>query len=530
MTTSGSSAKPGPFQRPREQWTGQATFIIAAIGSAVGLGNIWRFPGVAYDNGGGAFLIPYLVALLTAGVPILFLDYAIGHRYRGSAPTSLRRMSRAAEGLGWFQVMVAFVIAVYYTAVIAWAASFFVFSFDLRWGDDTGAFFQGEYLQASEPGVSFEFVPSVLIPLLGVWIVALIVLGAGVVRGIQMANVVFIPLLVIAFGALVVRALFLDGATEGLNAFFTPDWGALGDADVWIAAYSQIFFSLSIAFGIMITYSSYRRRKSNMTSPGLVVAFSNSSFELLAGIGVFATLGFLAVQQGIAVGDLEGLTGVGLSFVTFPAIISEMPGGQVFGVLFFGSLTMAGFTSLISILQVVSAGFQEKFGLSRTSATIGIGVVATVLSVGLFSTTTGLFALDTIDNWANNIGVVSSAVIMAVVVIWFARRGKELQYHLNSVSTFKVGTIWQVLVGLVAPVVLGYMLVQQIITLISDGYEDYPTWYLVTFGWGAVAACVVGALVLWATRWRHDPDEFDAWPPYPGVGTASSTSVEGRTR
>src|SRR5699024_8725359 len=161
---------------------------------------------------------------------------------------SLRRLSRKAEGLGWFQVMIAFIIAIYYTAVIAWAVSFFVFSFDLRWGDDPGGFFQGEYLQASEPGFSLEFVPSVLIPLVGVWIIALIVLGAGVVRGIQAANVVFIPLLVVAFGALVVRALFLDGATEGLNAFFTPEWDALGNPDVWIAAYAQIFFSLSIAF------------------------------------------------------------------------------------------------------------------------------------------------------------------------------------------------------------------------------------------------------------------------------------------
>jgi NSS family neurotransmitter:Na+ symporter len=364
-------------------------FIIAAIGSAVGLGNIWRFPGEAYENGGGAFLVPYLVALLTAGIPILFLDYAIGHRYRGSAPTSFRRLRRPTEALGWFQVMVSFVISIYYTAVVAWSLSFFVYSFDLSWGEDTEAFFIGEYLQTGDPGLSFEFVPSVLIPLLGVWIVALIVLGAGVVKGIQRANVIFIPLLVASFGILVVRALFLDGAVDGLNAFFTPDWSALSDPNVWIAAYAQIFFSLSIAFGIMITYASYRRRRSNLTSPGLVVAFSNSSFEILAGIGVFSTLGFLAARQGVGVGDLEGLTGPILSFVTFPAIISEMPGGPVFGALFFGSLTMAGFTSLISILQVVSAGFQEKFGLSRRGAAVGIGAVAMVLSVLLFSTTTG---------------------------------------------------------------------------------------------------------------------------------------------
>ena len=177
MATTGSSASTGP-NRPREQWTGQAVFILAAIGSAVGLGNIWRFPGEAYENGGGAFLIPYLVALLTAGIPILFLDYAIGHRFRGSAPTSFRRLHRKAEPLGWFQVAVSFVIAIYYTAVIAWALSFFVFSFDLRWGDDTAGFFLDDYLSTADAGVSLEFVPSVLIPLVGVWIVALIVLGA----------------------------------------------------------------------------------------------------------------------------------------------------------------------------------------------------------------------------------------------------------------------------------------------------------------------------------------------------------------
>src|SRR5918994_2121015 len=165
-SVSGATQVGGTATRPREQWTGQVGFILAAIGSAVGLGNIWRFPGVAYENGGGAFLIPYLVALLTAGIPILFLDYAIGHRFRGSAPTSLRRLGgRWLESLGWFQVMIAFVIALYYTVVIAWALSYFVFSFDLRWGDDPGGFLTGDSLQVSDPGLSFTFVPGVLIPL-----------------------------------------------------------------------------------------------------------------------------------------------------------------------------------------------------------------------------------------------------------------------------------------------------------------------------------------------------------------------------
>ncbi|MGV9193477.1 sodium-dependent transporter [Microbacterium sp. MC2] len=504
---------------PREEWTGQIGFIIAAIGSAVGLGNIWRFPGVAYENGGGAFLIPYLVALLTAGIPILFLDYAIGHRFRGAAPTALRRLGgragRGLETLGWFQVAIAFVIGLYYTVVIAWAVSYFVFSFDQRWGDEPAKFFTQEYVRVSEPGFSLEFVPAVLIPLAAIWIITIVVMAAGVAKGLQRANAWALPVLLVAFLILVVRALFLDGAADGLNALFTPDFTALADPNVWIAAYSQIFFSLSIAFGIMITYASYRRRRSNLTGPGLVVAFANSSFELLAGIGVFATLGFFAFQQGVAVEQLENLTGVGLSFMTFPAIVSQMPGGAVFGCLFFGSLALAGFTSLVSVLQVVSAAVQEKFGLSVRAAAIGVGVVSAVLSILGFSTTTGLLALDVVDQWTNNVGIVASAVIMTILVMWVLRRGPELRDHLNAVSTFRVGRSWIALVGILAPVVLGYMLISRIVTLIVDGYSDLPGWYLTLFGWGAVAVIVIIAVVASLLPWYRSPDDYRPWPALP---------------
>ncbi|AEG42938.1 sodium-dependent transporter [Isoptericola variabilis] len=513
---------------PREQFTGQVGFILAAIGSAVGLGNIWRFPGVAYENGGGAFLVPYLIALLTAGIPILFLDYALGHRFRGGPPMAFRRVRRWLESLGWFQVMICFVIAIYYAAVIAWAASFFVFSFDLRWGEDTAGFFVGEYLQVADvggadPWFTLDFVPAVLIPLVLVWVATIGVLAAGVAKGLERANVIFIPLLFVAFAALVVYALTLEGAADGLNAFFTPNWSALTDADVWIAAYGQIFFSLSVAFGIMITYASYRQRRANLTSPGLVVAFSNSGFEILAGIGVFATLGFLAGQQGIAVGEIEGLTGPILSFVTFPAILSQMPGGPVFGAAFFGSLVIAGFTSLISIMQVVSAGFQEKFGLSRRAATVGIGALAAILSIVGFSTTTGLIALDTIDNWANNIGIVSSAILTCIFVVWVYRRAPELRYHLNAVSTGAVGAWWYVCVGAIVPAVLAVMLVQRVINLLREPYEGYDTGYLLVAGWGTLVVLVVGAILLTLPRWRRDPDAFTPWPQYPPLVQSAAT-------
>jgi len=510
---------------PREQWSGQLGFILAAIGSAVGLGNIWRFPGVAYENGGGAFLIPYLVALLTAGIPILWLDYAVGHRFRGAAPTAFRRLFKPAESLGWFQVAISFIIATYYAAILAWALAYMWFSVDLAWGDDPAGFLFGEFLKASdEVTVGFDFVPGILAPLVIVWGLALAIIAFGVKRGLERANLIMIPLLVVMFGSLVVRAITLEGAADGLTAFFTPDWEALTDPSVWVAAYSQIFFSLSIAFGIMITYSSYLRRKANLTTTGLVVGFANSSFELLAGIGVFATLGFMASQAGVPLAELGSIKGIGLAFVAFPQILSTMPGGPVFGVLFFGSLALAGMTSLISILQVVSAAFQEKLGLSVRQAAVFIGGIAAIISILLFSTTTAVPLLDTVDDYVNNVGIVLSAVVMCVLLGLVLRKLTELQGHLNARVGVNVGAWWKWLVAAIVPVVLGYMLISHAVELVTKGYGDYPSWFTTAYGWGAIALSVVASVLFAILPWRRPVDDFvpDALPELASTGRRSA--------
>ena len=391
-------------EQKREAFSSRRVFILAAIGSAVGLGNIWRFPYVAYDNGGGAFMIPYIVALLTAGLPFLMLDYGLGHRNRGSAPLSFARISRKGEPLGWWQVAICFVIAIYYAAIIGWAAVYAIFSIDKSWGSDPAAYFNTEFLESADPGLSMDFVTGLLLPLLVVWAVLLVVMALGVQKGIGMVSVIFIPILVVAFLALVIQAVFLDGAAEGLDALFSPDWGALGDTSVWIAAYGQIFFSLSVGFGVMITYSAYVSRKENMTGSGLVVGFANSGFELLAGIGVFAALGFIASSTGGDPGEAAQGGGIGLAFMAFPTIINEAPAGAALGVLFFVSLVIAGITSLISVIEVVIAAVRDKFELPRIAAVLVVVVPAALASTLLFSTTTSLFALYIIDNFINQFG------------------------------------------------------------------------------------------------------------------------------
>lgn len=498
-----------PKNGQREQWTGQYGFILAAVGSAIGLGNIWRFPGIAYSNGGGAFILPYVIALLTAGLPILLLDYVLGHRYRGSAPAVFRRISRKFEALGWFQVMICFVIMAYYAVILAWAVRYVIFSVNEAWGDDTATFFTSSFLKLGEPGFTTDFVGGVAWPLIFVWLAAAVIIALGVAGGLERLNRIFIPLLVVIFTVLVVRALFLPGAVDGLSALFTPNWGALLKFEVWIAAYSQIFFSLSIAFGIMITYSSYLDKKSDVAATGFVTAFANSSFELLAGIGVFATLGFMAHQQGVSVGELEGITGPILSFVTFPAVISMMPGGPIFGIIFFSSLTIAGFTSLISLLQVVSAAIQEKFGTSRRLAALYSVGVTGIVSVLVFSTTNGLNALDVVDKYINEIGIVLSAIIMTLALSYYFKKLPLFRHHLNHYSSVHVGKWWYASVAVISPLVLTVTFILTFISLISNGYDAYSSGFLAQYGWGMMVIVAVLTLVLTLLPWKTDVDAYD---------------------
>ena len=492
-----------PEARARGAFTSRKVFILAAIGSAVGLGNIWRFPYVAYENGGGAFVIPYLVALLTAGIPFLFLDYAVGHRGRGSAPLSFARLSRRTEGLGWWQVGICFMIAIYYAAVIAWAVRYTFFSLDTAWGDDPEGFLFGTFLQAGDPGVQLDLVPGVLWPLAIVWIAVIVIMVAGVEKGIGATSVVFIPVLVLAFGALVVRALFLPGATLGLDALFTPDWAALGEPGVWAAAFGQIFFSLSIGFGIMITYSSYVHPKTDMTGSGAVVGFANSGFELLAGIGVFAALGFIAQANGVAVSDVA-TQGLGLAFVAFPTIISEAPAGALIGVLFFGSLVIAGITSLVSVIEVVISAVRDKFEMTRTGASLAVGIPAAVISLAFFSTTSGVYVLDIVDHFINQFGILLVAVVSMLVLAWGVRALPTLAGHLNAGGSVPIGTWWRVLIAFVAPIALGYVMVDAFLTDLETPYEGYPQWMLLTFGWGAAAAVIVFGFLAARVRWRPE--------------------------
>ncbi|MEU0161000.1 sodium-dependent transporter [Streptomyces sp. NPDC006261] len=496
-------------EQPREQWATRTGFLLAAIGSAVGLGNIWRFPAIAYENGGGAFLLPYLIALLSAGIPLLIMEYAIGRKYRLSPPAALRRMARPAEVIGWWQVAISFVIATYYAVIIAWAVRYVGFSVGRQWGDDPEAFLFGDFLRAPEtPGFLDGFVPGVFWPLIAVWAVVLAVLAFGIRRGIERANKIFIPLLFVLFAALVIRALTLDGAATGLDALFSPNWSELGSGSVWVAAYGQIFFSLSIGFGIMVTYASYLGRRADLTGSAMVAGFANSSFEILAGIGVFATLGYLATASGVGVDEVAG-AGIGLAFVAFPAVISEMPLGGLFGVLFFSSLVIAGLSSLISIVQVVVSAVQDRTGMRRMPAVLGIGGLVALVSVLLFPTESGIYLLDASDHFINQYGIALAALVGLIVIVWVLRQLPSLQQNADATSAIRLGRWWRICLGVITPLVLGWMMVDSLRTEFEENYEGYSTGFLLSAGWSvAIGALLVGA-ILTLMPWPAGGEDID---------------------
>ncbi|MDD4853236.1 MAG: sodium-dependent transporter [Acinetobacter towneri] len=489
----------------RESWSARSGFIIAAIGSAVGLGNIWRFPYVAYENGGGAFLIPYLIAIFAAGLPLLFLDYAVGHKYRKAPPTAYKKLMNS-ESLGWWQVMVTLLIGIYYARVLSWAGSYMFYSIGQQWGADTEKFFFSTYLQNGE-GLAFGFVPTLFIGLVIVWTVVMFILYGGVKKGVELSNKIFMPLLVILFSILVIQALRLPGAVDGLNAFFTPNWEAMANYKVWLAAFGHIFFSLSVGFGIMLTYSSYLKRKTNLTGSGLVVALANSSFEILAGIGIFAALGFMAYSAGSSVDEVVS-GGIGLAFIAFPKIISSLgAGGDLFGFLFFASLTVAGVTSMVSILQVPIAAFQDKLGWSRKRAVTIIAGGSAIISTLLFSTHSAITFVDIIDYFANNIGIVGGGLLSIILVTWFRRPLlKELQTHVNQYSSIKLGWGWNFLLTVVTPLSLLVALGLTLKSIFAEGYSGYPLHILLTVGGGTVLLFVIGAVMLSRLK-DHDAAE-----------------------
>ena len=491
----------------RGQWGTRAGFILAAVGSAIGLGNIWRFPYATASNGGGAFLIAYIVALLTAGIPIMILEFGIGHKMQRSAPGAFRKLGAKWEWLGWWQAAVSFSIAVYYVAIIAWALSFIGYSFGLNWGDDTKGFFFGNYLGLSDGPFNLGGIQlKIFIPLVIIWGLNYSILMGGVKKGIEKASKIIMPVLIVLIFVIAIRGITLPGAASGLDYMFKPDFSKILDGRIWVAAYGQIFFSLSVAFAIMITYSSYLPKETDIVNNAFITSFANCGFSLLAGIGVFSILGYMAHTQGVGVEEVAG-AGVGLAFIVFPKAINTLPGlNSLFGILFFGSLVFAGLSSSMSIIEVFTAGIMDKFNMSRKKAlswACGVGFLVSLF----FVTGAGLYILDIADHFVMNYGVALGGLVETIILAWVIKYTDTIKSHVNPISDFAVGAWWDICLKYITPILLGIMLINNIYIDITKPYEGYPVSALIVMG---IAVAILGIIAGFVVAKMKGADDYMA--------------------
>ncbi|MFH1884585.1 MAG: sodium-dependent transporter [Planctomycetota bacterium] len=512
------------LEEQRESWGTRGGFILAAIGSAVGLGNLWGFPYKLYSFGGGAFLIPYIIALLVVGIPIMILEFSIGHYTQRAAPDALKRGHRHFEMVGWWGIILAFVIVTYYPVILAYCFSFLWYSIvgifnggELPWAGEgiegvekAKSFFNDTYLGKIEGPNLGAIRWNIILPLIITWTAMYFCIFKGV-RLVGKIVWLTVPLPWLMLLILTVRGLTLEGSMQGLAYYLDPVWSELAKPITWRYAFGQVFFSLSLAYGIMITYASFLHRKSDLNNNAAIVSIADFATSFVAGLAVFATLGGMAfvTQLGdnpVAVEQVAE-TGPSLAFVAFPYALAQLPYSAWFSFVFFFALVTLGLDSAFSMTESILASIVDKTGWRRSIVLPVMSVVGFLFGL-IYITEGGFNWLGTIDGFVNGTwGIAFMGLLECVVLGWLWRIG-TLRRHANSRSDWKLGKWWDYLIRLVIPVFLGTLFFWQLFDDVrGEGFLRTPegNWILPNcVGLGIVALVPVVAIILSLVRGRKD--------------------------
>ncbi len=516
----------------KQEWGSRLGVILAVAGSAVGLGNFLRFPGQAAENGGGAFMIPYFAALLLLGIPIGWAEWTMG-RYGGrkgfhSSPAILGVVGRGSlfRYLGIIGVLIPLCVSFYYVFIEAWCLSYAIeyakalftgapaLGIDIEAGTAAQAEAAKQHFAdtvgRSGDGVLFEggIAPVVWVFLL-VFSINIVLVVRGLSGGIETFCKWAMPAMALCAIFVLVRVLTLDShgegrsVSDGLGYMWNPDFAALKSAETWIAAAGQIFFSLSVGFGVIINYASYMRKKDDLVLSGLTSSATNEVFEV--GFGGLITLTAAVVFLGVA-GTTEAVSGgsFGLGFSTLPIVFAHMPWGNLFGFLWFFMLFLAAITSSISMYQPTMAFLEESLGVSRKQAAGMVVALGAIGSGWCVWHSGGLVALDTIDSWVGTLLIVVLALVQVVAFgwVWGLDAGMKEAHH---GSAMRIPAVIRFVLKYVAPIYL-------LVALGLFVKDDLPKW-VANLGENTVArnsvllvagviAFLVACTAIGARRWR----------------------------
>jgi len=512
------------LEEQRESWGTRGGFILAAVGSAVGLGNLWGFPYKLYSYGGGAFLIPYIVALFLVGIPLMILEFSLGHYTQRAAPDAFKEAHRRFEVVGWWGILMGFIVIVYYAVLLAYCFSFLWYSIvgmfnggHLPWAgvgiegvEKANDFFFKDYLGHQEGpalgGIRLKIVYSLIIT----WVVMYLC----IFRGVKLVGKIVwltVPLPWLMLLILTVRGLTLEGSMQGLAYYLDPVWSELAKPVTWRYAFGQVFFSLSLAWGVMITYASFLHRKSDINNNAAIVSLADFATSFIAGLAVFATLGgmaFVTQQAGNPI-PVEKVAerGPSLAFVAFPYALAQLPHSAWFSFVFFFALVTLGIDSAFSITEAVLASIVDKTGWRRDIILPGISVAG--LAFGLiFVTKGGLNWLWTVDGFINGTwGIAFLGLLECLVLGWLWRIG-ILRRHANNRSDWNLGLWWDYLIRIVIPVLLGTLFFWQLFDDLTapSGFLKTPEgkWILENcIGLGIIALLPILAVIFSIAKGRR---------------------------
>lgn len=506
----------------RDSWGSRLGIIMAVAGSAVGLGNFLRFPVQAAKNGGGAFMIPYFVALLLVGIPLMWIEWSIG-RYGGgfehsSAPGvfhSLWEKNRFIKYFGIIGIFGPLVIMIYYTYIESWTLAYSFFSITQKYAGivDQGAmqsFLRG--FQGLEKNQYFSSIAPAYVFFLITFIINMVVLNYGIRRGIERFCKFAMPILFIFAIILAVRVLTLGipdiskptwNVTNGLGYLWNPDFSQLKSAKVWLAATGQIFFTLSVGIGVILTYASYLKKGDDVTLSGLTAVSMNEIAEVVLGASIIIPAAFIFFGPG-AIGGIANSGAFNLGFVTMPVIFAKMPFSEVFGFLWFGLLFLAGVTSSVSLAQPAIAFLEDEFNISRKKSVMMFGVVTFICCNGaIFFLGKGV--VDELDFWGGTFCLVLFATLEVILFGWIFGINKAWE-EVHHGADMRIPGIYKYIIKYVTPifllVVLGAWFLQEWLPIIRmDNVPDANRGYILATRVGLLLIFLVIAILV-KIAWR----------------------------
>jgi len=449
----------------REHWSTRLGFILAAAGSAVGLGNIWRFPYVTGMNGGAAFIVIYLIAIILIGYPMMVTEITLGKKTQKNPVGAFKALAPNTPWwlVGALGVCTGFVILSYYSVVAGWSLAYIFRAIDGFTPDMDFA-----NLFYTTIGVDIGEGPNIITPI--IWHLVFMgltvgIIAAGVVKGIQRWVKILMPVLLILLLVLVVRAVTLPGAGAGLAFYLSPDFSAV-TGQTFLDAIAQSFFTLSLGMGAIITYGSYLDKGSTIGDNGAWVVGLDTGIAIIAGFAIFPAVFALGLEPG---------AGPGLTFITLPAVFAELPAGSFFGFLFFLLLSIAALTSAISLLEVVVAWLVDEKNWTRAKASVLMGLIIFLVGIptslgynvfGEFSFL-GFDVLDTYDWFANALFLPIGGLLTAIFVghVWQAKRAQD--FANDPPGKIRIGDWYLVLIKYIVPIAIIIVLVFGLIDTFS---------------------------------------------------------------